>query len=304
MPITLLDAERERIMGALIAGGWVVGGPEGAAARLGREWSTLQKRMQELGIAPAARRAPPARVPGSRSGGSRAIRVARPAPARLASTPDARSASPFVTWVRGLPLRPFGVGTVIALPTRAERIARTPMTPAARWIPIIGALRGYNSARLRTDLVAGASVCVVMIPSVLAYAELAGLPPQHGLYAALAGMIGYALFASSRQVIAGPDAAITLLVASSLLGLAGVAAASGWPEEGARLLGAAEGRAASLGAPMFPRDQPIRRRCLDALTMAFSEEQLALALNAGRALPAERAIAEARTVAEAVRSAP
>jgi len=90
------------------------------------------------------------------------------------------------------------------------------MTPAARWIPIIGALRGYNSARLRADLVAGVSVCVVMIPSVLAYAELAGLPPQHGLYAALAGMIGYALFASSRQVIAGPDAAITLLVASTI----------------------------------------------------------------------------------------
>jgi len=36
MPITLLDAARERIMGALIASGWVVGGPEGAAARLGR----------------------------------------------------------------------------------------------------------------------------------------------------------------------------------------------------------------------------------------------------------------------------
>jgi len=51
-----------------------------------------------------------------------------------------------------------------------------------------------------------------MIPSVIAYAELAGLAPVHGLYAALAGMLGYALFASSRQVIAGPDAAVALLV--------------------------------------------------------------------------------------------
>ncbi len=55
-----------------------------------------------------------------------------------------------------------------------------------------------------------------MIPSVLAYAELAGLPPVHGLYAALAGMVGYAIFASSRQVVAGPDAAITLLVAAAV----------------------------------------------------------------------------------------
>jgi SulP family sulfate permease len=90
------------------------------------------------------------------------------------------------------------------------------MTSAARYIPLIGALRGYKVAWLRADLVAGVSVCVVMIPSVLAYAELAGLPPQHGLYAALAAMIGYALFASSRQVIAGPDAAITLLVAAAI----------------------------------------------------------------------------------------
>jgi SulP family sulfate permease len=51
-----------------------------------------------------------------------------------------------------------------------------------------------------------------MIPSVIAYAGLAGLPPVHGLYAALAGMLGYAIFASSRQVIAGPDATIALMV--------------------------------------------------------------------------------------------
>lgn len=82
--------------------------------------------------------------------------------------------------------------------------------------PIIGALRGYNATLLRADLVAGVSVCVVMIPSVLAYAELAGLPPQYGLYAALAAMVGYALFASSRQVIAGPDATLTLLLASAI----------------------------------------------------------------------------------------
>jgi SulP family sulfate permease len=83
-------------------------------------------------------------------------------------------------------------------------------------VPILRTLRAYRREWLITDLLAGVSVCVVMIPSVIAYAELAGLRPVHGLYAALLGMIGYALFASSRQVIAGPDAAITLLVATAI----------------------------------------------------------------------------------------
>jgi len=90
------------------------------------------------------------------------------------------------------------------------------MASLAKWVPIVGALRGYRGAWLRADLIAGISVCVVMIPSVLAYAELAGLPPRYGLYAPLAGMIGYAIFASSRQVIAGPDAALSLLLASAI----------------------------------------------------------------------------------------
>jgi formate hydrogenlyase transcriptional activator len=50
-PVTLVDAEREHIVSALVATGWVVGGPVGAAARLGMKRSTLQKKMQKLGIA-------------------------------------------------------------------------------------------------------------------------------------------------------------------------------------------------------------------------------------------------------------
>ncbi|MBM4114135.1 MAG: SulP family inorganic anion transporter, partial [Phycisphaerae bacterium] len=73
-------------------------------------------------------------------------------------------------------------------------------------------LAGYRREWLRADLIAGISVCMVMIPSVVAYAGLAGLPPVNGLYASLAALIGYGLFASSKQVIAGPDAALTLLV--------------------------------------------------------------------------------------------
>jgi len=74
---------------------------------------------------------------------------------------------------------------------------------------------------LQKDLVAGLTACIVMIPSVLAYAELMHLPPITGLYAALVACVGYAVFSSSRQVIAGPDAAIALLSGSAILPLAG-----------------------------------------------------------------------------------
>jgi len=88
-------------------------------------------------------------------------------------------------------------------------------------IPFIATLRGYQREWFRLDLIAGITACVVMIPSVIAYAELVSLPPITGLYAALAASIGYALFASSRHVIAGPDAAIGLLAGSAIVPLAG-----------------------------------------------------------------------------------
>ncbi len=86
----------------------------------------------------------------------------------------------------------------------------------SNYFPLAQLPRDYRREWLRGDLLAGISVCLVMIPSVIAYAELAGLPSIQGLYAALAGVLGYALFASSRQVIAGPDAAITLLVGTGI----------------------------------------------------------------------------------------
>lgn len=87
-------------------------------------------------------------------------------------------------------------------------------------LPLLDSLRNYHRRWLGNDIVAGLSACIVMIPSVIAYAELVHLPPITGLYAALAASIGYALFASSRHVIAGPDAAIGLLAGSAILPLA------------------------------------------------------------------------------------
>ncbi|MDF2760132.1 MAG: hypothetical protein K0S99_2766, partial [Thermomicrobiales bacterium] len=93
-----------------------------------------------------------------------------------------------------------------------------------------------------------------------------------------------------------------LMVGSSLHGLAGVAAESGRPEAGARLLGAAEGLATSLGAPAYPRDQPVWTRALAALTAELGEDRLVAAREAGRALTLEAAITEAQAVAVAVMS--
>ncbi len=98
---------------------------------------------------------------------------------------------------------------------------QNPPSPILRLFPGLAQLRHYRREWLAGDVVAGISVCVIMIPSVVAYAGLMGLAPQHGLYAALVPLVVYALFGSSRQVIVGPDIAISLLIASTIGPLAG-----------------------------------------------------------------------------------
>ena len=69
-----------------------------------------------------------------------------------------------------------------------------------RYVPIVGWARTYQREWLRDDLISGVVVGAVMIPVAMAYAQMAGVPPQAGLYAAIAGMIAYALFATSRHL--------------------------------------------------------------------------------------------------------
>jgi high affinity sulfate transporter 1 len=90
-----------------------------------------------------------------------------------------------------------------------------------RFLPITGWLLHYRPAWLRLDLVAGATLAAYAIPQSLAYAGLAGLPPQMGLYCFLLAGLGYALFGSSRHLAIGPTSAIALLVGVTLSGLAG-----------------------------------------------------------------------------------
>ena len=91
------------------------------------------------------------------------------------------------------------------------RNAVTNVTPYMEWV---GELR--KPAVLKTDVIAGITVALVLIPQSMAYAQLAGLPPYYGLYASFLPVIIASVFGSSRQLATGPVAIVSLLTASAL----------------------------------------------------------------------------------------
>ena len=100
-------------------------------------------------------------------------------------------------------------------PRESSVSAWTAIFPPARW------LREYQPRWLGSDLVAGITLAAYAIPVSLAYAALAGLPPQVGMYGYLLGGLGYALFGSSRHLAMGPTSAISLMVGGSVAQMAG-----------------------------------------------------------------------------------
>ena len=86
--------------------------------------------------------------------------------------------------------------------------------------PGLAALRGYR-AWLAGDLLAGVTVAAYLVPQVMAYAGLAGLPPVTGLWAAFPALIAYALFGSSKSVSCGPEATTALMTVVAIRPLAG-----------------------------------------------------------------------------------
>jgi len=89
-------------------------------------------------------------------------------------------------------------------------------------IPFLSWIRGYERRHFRADLVAGLTVAVVAVPvpQCMAYALIAGLPVQYGLYAAIVPAIIGSLWGSSAQLVTGPTTAISLVVLSTLIQLA------------------------------------------------------------------------------------
>ena len=77
--------------------------------------------------------------------------------------------------------------------------------PGRDWLPGLAEIRRYRRSWLRGDLIAGLTVSAYLIPQVLAYASVAGLPPVAGLWAAAPPLVIYALLGSSRSLSMGPD---------------------------------------------------------------------------------------------------
>jgi sulfate permease, SulP family len=88
------------------------------------------------------------------------------------------------------------------------------------WAPGLGQFRGYQRDWLRGDVVAGLTVAAYLVPQVMAYATVAGLPPVAGLWAALVPLAVYAVLGSSRQLSVGPESTTALMTATALAPLA------------------------------------------------------------------------------------
>ena len=91
-----------------------------------------------------------------------------------------------------------------------------PVASIARWIPAVGWLRRYQPAWLRRDLVAGVVTACVVVPQCVAYASLAGLPVEVGLYVATVPMALYVLLGTSRPLSVSTTSTISLLTASAI----------------------------------------------------------------------------------------
>ncbi len=86
--------------------------------------------------------------------------------------------------------------------------------PLRRYLPILDWGSAYTRDTFSNDLVAAVIVTIMLIPQSLAYALLAGLPPEMGLYASILPLMAYALFGTSRALAVGPVAVVSLMTAA------------------------------------------------------------------------------------------
>jgi len=94
-------------------------------------------------------------------------------------------------------------------------------TGLVRRIPALGWLPNYNLKLFSNDTISGLTLAAYAIPVALAYATLAGLPPQYGIYGYLIGGVFYAMLGTGKQLAVGPTSAISLLIGVTLADLAG-----------------------------------------------------------------------------------
>jgi len=89
----------------------------------------------------------------------------------------------------------------------------------ARLVPIISWLPNYNRAWLMPDIIAGLTLWGLVVPEGMAYAGIADLPPQAGLYTLVGALLVYALFGSSRHLSVGPTSATAALIAATVVSM-------------------------------------------------------------------------------------
>lgn len=111
---------------------------------------------------------------------------------------------------------------------RGHMVTQTPTLPAQktstrttnhslrRYFPVLTWIQQYNRNDFMADIIAGLIVAVMLVPQSMAYALLAGLPPQVGLYASIVPLIIYGVMGTSRTLAVGPVAMVSLLVAAGI----------------------------------------------------------------------------------------
>jgi sulfate permease, SulP family len=96
-----------------------------------------------------------------------------------------------------------------------------PFHRMTRFVPGLALFQGVNATLLRSQFVVAITVFAVLVPSAMAYGDLAGVTPVAGLYVALGAMVMYALFGTSQQLIMGPEATTAIMMATAVSPLAG-----------------------------------------------------------------------------------
>ena len=100
----------------------------------------------------------------------------------------------------------------------------SPRATGHTW-PILAWLPGYQRGWLRFDLIAGLTVCGILVPEGMAYAQLAGVPPEYAFYAAPIGLLAYAVLGSSRQLVVAVSSAVAIMSAATISGIAAAGSA-------------------------------------------------------------------------------
>ena len=94
------------------------------------------------------------------------------------------------------------------------------MSKGVKLVPITEWLPSYQPVNLRYDVIAGVALAGLLIPEAMGYAGIAGLPPEAGLYATVFGLLAYAIFGTSRQLVVSPTSASSAILAATLAPLA------------------------------------------------------------------------------------